>query len=238
VTRAAVVMVAAAALVACASPPAPGRADRGRALFSSTALSDARGNTFTCATCHDVAPAGEGGEIKTGAPLAGATLRPSFWGGQEDDLLAAIEDCRAYFMGAGARLDTDSPDAEALAAFLVSLEPGDPTPAPFTFVDAIEELPRGDARAGASLIARSCARCHGEPHTGVGRTVPAAPILPEGPIAAHADYGPRSIRLVFTEKIRHGSFRGYPGDMPPYAAERLTDQDVSDVLESLGVLGL
>ena len=97
---------------------------------------------------------------------------------------------------------------------------------------------RGDARAGASRFARTCAHCHGAPHTGVGRVAPTAPVLPEGPIAAHADYGPRSIRLVFIEKIRHGSFRGYGGDMPPYAAERLTDQDVSDVLEGLGVLGL
>src|SRR5262249_3475312 len=135
----AAVVAAVAALGACAqaAPPPEGVRDRGRALFSSTALSDAPGNAFTCATCHDVAPPGDGdgGEIKTGAPLAGATLRPSFWAGQENDLLAAVEDCRAYFMNARARLVADSPDGEALYAFLAGLEPGDPAPAPFTVVD-------------------------------------------------------------------------------------------------------
>jgi len=41
---------------------------------------------------------------------------------------------------------------------------------------------------------------------------------------------------VFTEKIRHGLFLGYGGVMPPFSREVLSDQDVSDLLEALGVI--
>jgi thiosulfate dehydrogenase len=42
---------------------------------------------------------------------------------------------------------------------------------------------------------------------------------------------------VFIEKVRHGGFLGYGGDMPPYSLEVLPDATVSDLLEALGVLG-
>ncbi len=74
-------------------------------------------------------------------------------------------------------------------------------------------------------------------HDGVGRLNETIPILPEDTIVAHAQYSARVQRLVFTEKIRHGLFLGYGGVMPPFSAELLSDQDVSDLLEALGVLG-
>ena len=228
------VLVAVLLLAAgCGSQAPPTAAARGSALFNSTALSPSSFNVFTCATCHDVGPA-----FKPGAPLAGATLRPSFWGGQENDLLRAVDDCRTYFMDASARLSPAEADAEELYAYLVTLEPGAPDPVPFTVVQTVADLPRGDAGRGADLFATACARCHGTMHGGGGRLATRIPVLPDQTLAAHVTYSAADQRLVFIEKIRHGGFLGYGGDMPPFSLEKLSDTDLSDLLEGMGVLGM
>jgi thiosulfate dehydrogenase len=65
------------------------------------------------------------------------------------------------------------------------------------------------------------------------------PILPDDTLAAHAPpaYSPRTQRLVFIEKTRHGGFLNYGGEMPPFSLETLPDTDLSDILEALGVTG-
>src|SRR5262249_13594755 len=145
------------------------------------------------------------------------TLRPSFWGGQENDLLRSIDDCRAQFMDVSTPLDPSDPDAEALYAYLASLEPGDAAPVAFTVVRSIADVPRGDAVSGQLVYAASCVPCHGGMHTGDGRRAPRVPVLPEDTLAAHAQFSPAAQRLVFIEKIRHGGFLGYGGNMPPYS---------------------
>jgi cytochrome c peroxidase len=70
--------------------------DRGRALFNSTELSRSTLNDNSCATCHDTAE--PEGSIKPGASMASVTRRTSFWGGQENDLLRSINQCRSHFM--------------------------------------------------------------------------------------------------------------------------------------------
>ena len=221
-------------LHACGSSSEPA-AERGRQLFESKALSQSHLNDYTCGTCHD-AQAGARATKKTGGALAGATLRAQFWGGQEPDLLGAINACRNYFMYDNVPLAATEEPARLLYAYLASLEPGDASPSPFTIVTQIDALPRGDATHGESLFAEACLPCHGAMHDGVGRLGPRLPILPEDTIAAHAGYSPRVLRLVFTEKIRHGLFLGYGGVMPPFSREVLSDQDVSDLLEALGVI--
>jgi len=125
--------------------------------------------------------------------------------------------------------------ARLLYAYLVSLEPGDATPSPFTVAAEITALPRGDAH-GQALFAAACAPCHGDLHQGIALLDARVPVLPEAAILAHAEYSASDRRLVFTEKIRHGLFLGYGGVMPPFSRERLSDDDVSDLLEALGVL--
>jgi thiosulfate dehydrogenase len=196
-------------------------------------IADARFNVFACATCHDVVPL-----IKPGASLAGATLRPSFWGGQENDLLRAVDDCRTYFMDASAPLSSADADAQDLYAYLVSLEPGDSDPVPFTIVQTVADVPRGDAGRGTALFANACATCHGSMHGGSGRLASRIPVLPDETLAAHASYGAADQRLIFIEKVRHGGFLGYGGDMPPFSLEILDDSGLSDLLEGLGVLGM
>ena len=55
-------------------------------------------------------------------------------------------------------------------------------------------------------------------------------VSPEETLAAHTEFTPRVVRLIFTEKIRHGLFLNYSGTMPPFSTERLSDQDISDLL--------
>jgi thiosulfate dehydrogenase len=130
-------------------------------------------------------------------------------------------------------------DADDLYAYLVSLEPGTPDDVAFTPVRDIEDVPRGDAQRGSTGYGRACAGCHGELGTGSGRLGPRIPNLPGDVLVEHAApaYTPRTQRLVFIEKTRHGVFLGYGGDMPPFSREVLSDAELGDVLEALGVLG-
>ncbi|HET7544943.1 MAG TPA: c-type cytochrome [Polyangiaceae bacterium] len=233
-------------LSACSSPVAPSEVDEGRRLFESKALSQSHLNDYSCTTCHDL-EVSDPPSKKAGGALSGVTLRTSFWGGQVADLLGSVNACRENFMGDSRALAAKDEQARALYAYLASLEPGDSDPIPFTVVETIDPLPRGDSPEaiesaqshGQLLYSQTCLHCHGSMHEGVGRLSTRVPILPEETLAQHPppQYTPRLQRLVFTEKIRHGLFLGYGGVMPPYSRELLSDEDVSDVLEALGVLG-
>lgn len=224
-------------LSACSADPAPAEssAERGRELFEAGPLTDSSLNFYRCATCHDERPSSVA--RKPGAALAGVIDRPTYWGGQEDDLLRAVNDCRTYFMYASEALAVDAPDAVALYAFLSELGPGDASATPFSTVRAVEELPRGDAAMGADAYERFCSACHGRMHDGVGALSRLIPILPDGTLLDHEDFSPRAQRLVFIEKTRHGGFFGYGGAMPPFSTEVLSDAELSDILEALGVFG-
>ena len=133
----------------CSSSSGRGDLEKGAKLFGSRDLSTSNANFYACATCHDAAasevtmPA-----IKPGGVLAGVTRRPSFWGGMESDLLDAVDDCRKEFMSDPNALRRDDAAAVALYAFLVSLEPGEPTAVPFTVPANIENVARGNADRG------------------------------------------------------------------------------------------
>lgn len=221
--------------LACAPPLDP--IERGRALVASKALSPSTLNVYTCLDCHAENADDSSGRILPGAPLAGATERASFWGGQENDLLSAINACRSVFMLSPSPLTPQDPDADALYSYLLSLEPGITERVPFTVVRDIENLPRGSAERGLELYQAACGACHGAIAKGTGRGLGTAPILPQNTIADHPGYSNRLIRLVFIEKVRHGPFLGYGGDMPPFSLEILSDADLSDILEALGVTG-
>lgn len=140
-------------------------------------------------------------------------------------------------MRATTPLDPTDDNAQDLYAYLESLEPGNANTVAFTVMRDIEAIARGDANEGAVSYVRACMPCHGEMHSGSGRLNDRVPILPEDGIASHAGYSSRLLRLVFTEKIRHGGFWGYGGDMPPFSIEVMNDRIVADILEAMGVLG-
>ena len=223
-------------VTACDAAAPAGDAERGRLLFEAAGtegLSPSRLNVFACATCHDATIPASPGATKPGAPLAGATLRPSYWGGQENDLLAALNACRAHFMVASAPLEATEPAAAALYAYLLSLEPGDPRPRPFTVVRTVLDLPAGDVARGQAGYEGACAPCHGSLHDGVGRLGPRIPVLPEQAISLHPGYDTVALRVVFLEKTRHGGFLGYGGDMPPFSEEVLPDSVLADIVQAL-----
>ncbi len=213
--------------------------DHGAALFHDPGVVATGLNSYSCATCHE-AQAGEAGDaILTGAPLAGVTKRPSFWGGQEVDLLRSVNHCLYYFMFSDKAWTAEDVKARALYAYLESL-PADSAaeqPAPFTIAYEVKDVPPGDGARGEGLYTSACESCHGPAHTGEGRLVQRAPILPEQTLAEHPSpmYDDLDRRLVFVEKVRHGGFIGYGGEMPPFSMEKLSDQELGDILAFLGV---
>lgn len=207
--------------------------DHGRALFSDPAASASTLNRFSCATCHHAEGAAPAGAILTGAPLAGATQRPTYWGGQENDLLRAINDCRYYFMLAQAPWTAGDEEARAMFAYLSSLPAGagETAPVPFTVVQSAVDLPPGDPAVGEGVYRAACATCHGAVHTGAGRITETAPRLPDDTNAEHAaEYTEVEQRLIFVEKVRHGGFLSYGGVMPPFSTEVLTDDELAALL--------
>jgi thiosulfate dehydrogenase len=210
--------------------------ERGAEVASDPAFSRYRDNALACTTCHPVR-AGQGDRLLPGAPLAGATARPSYWGGTILDLFEAVSACYVRFMRGG-RLDRESDDSRALYAWLQSLAPGPAASSaavPFTVVRASAPPAAGDPAAGGATFGRACAVCHGQPHTGSGRLGQAS-LLPEATERAHprADgYTEDTLRQVFVQKIRSGGYLGFDGVMPPFSREVLTDADIADIITFL-----
>lgn len=208
--------------------------ERGAALFADPALGR-EGNVVACVDCH--ATTVGGGPGLPGADLVNVAFRPSYWGGQEDELLDAVNTCLFWFMGRPAPLEADDPAGVDLYAYLASLEGDDGVPPrSFTIGDVVWPG-EGDAARGAPIYDRSCAWCHGALHTGDGAESPAAPVLPDDTIAAHplGDYTEEARRLVFVEKVRHGPFLGYGGTMPPFSLEVISDAELADLLTFMEV---
>lgn len=223
------------ALSACAEEaPVETRsaAQRGEALFRDPRLSPNRFNPFACATCHAAGPVPANVRLPGGS-LAGVTKRTSFWAGQETTLIDSVNVCMRSFLSAAEGLTPTQDNAISLYAYLASLD-GDGAPAPFTVVQVIADLPAGDATRGAVVWDQACRVCHGDPHTAVGQLPGLDIVIPEATIAEHVPKGD-DVRLIVIEKVRHGSFLGYSGRMPPFSLEALSDAELSDVLSYLGL---
>jgi thiosulfate dehydrogenase len=205
-------------------------ATRGEALFRSGLTA----NELTCARCHRARPAREDTRVLPGADLVGVTNRPSYWGGAESDLLRSIGYCQTRFMAVSTPLGAAEPEAGHLYAFLESLD-GPADAVPFTVVRSVVDLPPGDPTRGAELYTRTCEGCHGALDTGDGALARTIPTLPEDVLRQHGDFSALEQRLVFVEKVRHGAFLGYDGEMPPFSLEALGDPDLADVLSALGL---
>ncbi len=227
-TGLAVLAVAALSLVACA-PPTP--VERGAALFDDPGLSESSSNAMACSTCH-VPGAIPAGRIPVGGSLAGVTQRPSFFGGGELDLRAAINFCLRRFMRAPARepLRADDPRGRDLLSYLETLD-GPPDAVPFTLGDLADDLPPGDAARGAATWDAACRNCHGAPSTGADRLAAYVTLIPDATIEEHGD----EARIRTIEKVRNGQFYGAGGEMPPFSLERLSDAELADVLSFLAL---
>jgi len=240
--RAAIALALALVVPACADTevrePA---AARGAVLSRDPTASRSRYNVFACSTCHADRASEVGTRILPGAPLEGAMLRASYWGGETLHLREAVERCWVFFMR-GTSTDLDGVTGEALYAWLDSLSPPGSTtgtqPVPATWPRVVRTLEGdGDAAAGRATWQRACANCHGALGTGAGRLSTLISIVPNDTEQEHcADVLPPTypdrttyMRTVVVEKIRHGSFLGYAGTMPPFSNEVLSDDEVRNL---------
>ena len=208
--------------------------EHGEQLFRDPAVSGATQNRTACIDCHDVTTTRT--RPVPGAPLAGATLRPSYWGGQEASLLRATNACLYYFMSSSLPWTGEEKEARAIFAYLESLEPGNADAQDFT-IGELRDPSDGDGARGKSIFEEACATCHGAANSGIGALIPTSPRLPVDWLADHPspDYDDAERRLVFVEKTRHGGFLGYGGQMPPLPLEALSDQGLADILAYLEV---
>ena len=188
----------------------------------------------SCATCHATGVTTSDSRLLPGAPLAGVTMRSSYWGGQEKDLLRAVNNCRAAFQIANIPLAASDADAADLYAYLDSL-PGGSKPIAFTVVMSVSDLAEGDAVHGRKVFSAACATCHGDPSSGRGRIDDEVPVLPGEVLEEHRQFTTEDRRVIFVEKVRHGGFLGYGGHMPPFSVEVLSDEHLSDLLAALSL---
>lgn len=221
------------AVAACSGTPETERRsaiEHGRDLFTTNAASESRANRFSCSMCH--AADGSDGRILPGARLGGAVDRPTFWGGRENDLLRAVNQCRYYFMGASRSWKPDDEPAKAMWAFLATLPRDAPGAQPFTVPPGAADLPAGDAARGAQVYEAACRVCHGASGTGDKRLREGIPTLPDESARYFASLGfdRNQTRITFVEKVRHGAFLGLYGTMPPFSTESLTDADLGALL--------
>lgn len=206
--------------------------DVGEQLFNDPRFSLSEANPFSCATCHSVDDTDT--RMLAGGSLVGATARPIFWGGFETSILDATNVCITRFMRGGA-LGRDEPRGRALYEYLRSLSPAPSADAvPFSVVENVAAVARGDAAAGEGVYTRACAGCHGAAHTGEGRLDASAVLVPEASAAFAASLG-YTTDLVVIEKVRHGVFFHIGGTMPPYSLEVLSDEDLGALLSYLGL---
>jgi thiosulfate dehydrogenase len=208
--------------------------EHGAELFGDPALSKFPFNAYSCATCHEALGGPTGARLVVGAPLSGVVKRTSYWGGAEIDLLRAVNHCLRFFMLQDQPWSGQEPEAEAIYAYLESISgPGtEGAKVAFTIAYAAEDIAPREARRGEALFDRACATCHGAAHTGTDKLVDYAPTLPEDALTEHplGLYTRRERRLVVVEKVRHGGFLGYGGQMPPFSRELLSDEELGDLL--------
>ena len=221
------------ALVGCASDPGTvttTAVERGEKLASDPGFAESKFNAFACTTCHAV----DAKRSLPGAPLSGAARRPTFWGGRFTTLSDAVDECATKFMRA-APLDPTSKKWVDLWAYLQSIgDKGSRDAQPFEVVLRITDMPRGSSDAGRVVWESACRTCHGAPRTGEGR-IGTASIVPNDTVTEHGKDGAAVVRQVVIEKVRHGSYLGFPGNMPPFSKQVLTDQQVADVVTYLGL---
>jgi len=233
------VLVAMMVLAGCAQEPQQRveevlAKDYGKELFNDPKLSETLfNNGFSCATCH--ATSDDDARILPGHNLAGVTQRARLWGGNERELLTAVNFCFRYFMR-GQPLTRDEEKSKALYEYLASLPvPADNSVRPYSVVKNVQDVPRGDVTRGQAVYDGACKSCHGAIHSGEGRISETASVLPEVANDYDALFPGVPHSLVFVEKVRHGQFFGVGGNMPLFSTETLSDGDLGALLAYLGL---
>lgn len=185
------------------------------------------GNAITCKSCHGVHDERLGQQDPKGKTVApsssmwGVAKRGSWWRGvgrspqhaasicarmfmlRKDNLAKAVEDNVGAYLAA---ISKDPLPPHDYAGTLLAKAKDTPT--------TTAALPRGDARRGAVVIARTCARCHNK-----------GAIRPELTPGLYS----KSMIVARVRGLRDGDQL----QMPSYALDRLTDTELADVVALL-----
>jgi thiosulfate dehydrogenase len=209
-------------------------AERGEEVFESSGLSPSDLNVFSCATCHS---ADEGAGPTDGPPgyrMFGVAARTRYWGDDYARLRDAVDACLVFFMK-GEPLADDDDDFHALYEYLVSITPDGAAgePYPFTVVENVADVPRGDPGRGGEVYQRACQRCHGEAFSADGSILRDEVNLPGVTADYPEDFPGVEPSLVVIEKVRHGRFFDIGGEMPPFSEEAMSDDDLGALLSFL-----
>jgi len=181
------------------------------------------GNTFACATCHAIdEPTGDGIR-RPGHPVGDAANRPTFKNGQLSDLLDAVNSCRVEWMAAPA-FEPSDPRWAALFEYLREAAGDADAPAlTYEIVPPPTELGGGDEMAGQELFNGSCVVCHGVDAVGTVR----APSL-RGALLDAETIARRTRTSGDDDSPIYDGLTG--GRMPFWAADRLSDPELLDVI--------
>jgi mono/diheme cytochrome c family protein len=187
------------------------------------------GNTFACGTCHALEePASD--FRRPAHPIGNATRRPSYKNGQTTSLLDAVNSCRQEWMAAPAFTADDArwQDLQAYLAEQAGAAADAVAPLSFVIADPPKDLTGGDPDTGHTTFNQTCAVCHGKDAAGTQR--------------APAIAGTKLTAEVVAERVRHsGSTTAefYPGltggRMPFWAADRLSEDELRDILGYLAM---
>jgi mono/diheme cytochrome c family protein len=181
----------------------------------------ADGNTFTCSTCHAATEPAADGLTRPGHALAGATRRATFKNGQLTELLEAVNSCQVEWMNAEPWTE-DDPAWLALFEFLDGLE-GPSDPVEFEIVQPPSLLGGGDVDAGRETFNASCAVCHAR--DGIGSQL-APSVAMRG-----LDAGLIAQRVRTSGRAESSVYEGLTGGvMPFWAADRLSDEELLDII--------
>ncbi|MEM9462360.1 MAG: c-type cytochrome, partial [Myxococcota bacterium] len=211
-----------------AEPAEPSElATRGEQIFTSE-VED--GNTFTCSTCHAISEPVEDRIRRVGHPLFDAVRRPTYKNGQLTELRDAVNSCLQEWMNAEPWTAADERWL-ALEEYLESVAPDEEAePLRFEVVDPppVSALGGGDAEAGRSLFNQSCSACHGE--DGIGSQL----AIPVGGRGLDPEYVAQRVRT--SGRTQSEVYNGLTGGvMPFWAADRLSDDELRDLIAWLEI---
>ena len=207
----------------------------GMDVFSTPAFNQGRamkdnslGNSFACATCHDIGETSSDGFRRAGHSLATASVRADFKNGQLATLLEAVNSCRKDWMGAKTYTE-ESADWLLLKAYIseqTELESAASLSFAIKPAPTAVDLSGADKAAGQTLFNKSCAICHGANAVGTER----------GPALA----GTTLTAVNIAAKVRTSGpansevYDGVSnGIMPFWSADKLADDELADIIAYL-----
>jgi len=179
------------------------------------------GNTFACATCHALSEPAEDGVRRVGHALGGAPRRGSYKSGQLTDMREAVNSCLTEWMGA-APWEAGDERWTALSGWL-DAQPGGTAAFSIQIVQPPIDLSGGDAASGVMLFNMSCSGCHGQNGMGTER---APRNVGTGLTAEYV-----ATRVRTSGSTDSAVYQGLTGGrMPFWGADRLTDDELRDLI--------